>query len=686
MEREQLIHLVQWAQAGNANAMDTLFSAFYNDVYYFALKTVKNEDVACDITQETFLEIIRTIGNLREPAAFVTWMKQITYHQCTRYFNKKTDILVEENEDGNSMFDTLADQSEGSLPAEVVEQEDFRRTIMELVDTLTEEQRSAVMLYYFDELSVGQIAQIQAVSEGTVKSRLNYARKALKKSVEDYEKKHDIKLHSFAPLALFLLCFGKEAMPAAKATAIRATVMATATGAAAGTAVGTGVATAAAATTAKAAGVSVAAKIIAGVVAAALVVGGITIALLPEKKDRNDHEDYEEEEIVAEPSTEEEETSIESELLTLYEPSLEYQKDFQEYLYNYPGWYYTKEGTLMYRSNDPEAAPIEITDIASEIYFLGANFCYYDSQGLLHYPSTTAEDIVFSGIEGAVFQIQSSRDSENKIYDPNCEDYVDGTKYYLATQDSSGVGRYYEYRVDGIYEVRTWEIADLDNIHTSGFSGFSPIGSIDAYSYFLDYTRGGNLYVFDGQLYADQAITDYKQSVDSHDQYVTALYNTGITVDHILTNSYDSFVFTSGDDRAVSIYFGQYAPTEGEIAHNLHTVTLPEGKTVSQIKQVIIRPHGMGLFLFDDGTVYVKRAICTHDNWVTVCDHSTELILEEELTRLYQAGQIQSFAAERSAFFVDYSVPYATFYAIGKDNLTYTIDPSCFCDIPMEEY
>ena len=194
MERELLIELVTKAQNGDSSAMDELFAAFYNDVYYFALKTLKDSDLACDITQETFLEIIKTIGNLKEPVAFVTWMKQITYHQCTRYFKKKKEVLVEEDVVGLTVFDTLEDESEDSVPAEVYEKEEFRNTILEMVNNLSEEQRSAVMMYYFDEMPVGKIAEIQEVSEGTVKSRLNYARKAMKKSVEDYEKKNGIKL------------------------------------------------------------------------------------------------------------------------------------------------------------------------------------------------------------------------------------------------------------------------------------------------------------------------------------------------------------------------------------------------------------------------------------------------------------------------------------------------------------
>lgn len=262
MERNKLIDLVTGAQKGDGKAMEALFEAFYNDVYYFALKTVKDEDTACDITQDTFLEVIRTIGNLKEPAAFVTWLKQVSYHQCTKYFAAKKEVLVEEDEEGNTVFDNLVDESEGSIPAEVYEKEEFRSTVLGIIDELTEQQRSAVLLYYFDELSVGQIAEIQGVSEGTVKSRLNYARKALKKSVEAYEKKHDVKLHSVALLPLLLLFFRRERMPEAKAAEVRAVV----TKAASGTAV-------------KAAGLSLGVKIAVGALVAAVAIGG-AVALM----------------------------------------------------------------------------------------------------------------------------------------------------------------------------------------------------------------------------------------------------------------------------------------------------------------------------------------------------------------------------------------------------------------------
>lgn len=284
MEHEKLIRTVTAAQKGDSAALNELFNAYYNDVYYFALKTVKDEELACDITQETFVEIINTLGQLQAPGAFVTWMKQITYHQCTRYFKKKKDVLVDEDEEGNSIFDTLAEERAEFIPDEAMDQADFRQTILAMIDELSEEQRSAVMMLYFDELSVKQIAEIQGVSEGTVKSRLNYARKAIKSSVETYEKKNGIKLHSVAilPLLLWLFQGAGEAMPAASAASVAAGVSA-ATGTAVAVSAGASAAAAttatAAAVTATKAAVPLVAKIAAGVAAAAVAVGGAAVGI-----------------------------------------------------------------------------------------------------------------------------------------------------------------------------------------------------------------------------------------------------------------------------------------------------------------------------------------------------------------------------------------------------------------------
>ena len=288
MEREKLISLVTSAQAGDSGAMSDLFNAFYNDVYFFALKTCADEDTACEVTQETFIEIINTIGNLHEPAAFITWMKQIAYHQCTRFFKKqksrsKYETLAEENEDGVSVLDFAAEDRQEFIPDEAVDQKEFRQVILDMLDQLSPEHRSAMMLYYYDELSVKDIAKIQCVSESAVKSRLFHGRKFIKKSVEDYEKKNNIKLRSVGLFPLFAWLFqgggtlsgvALSAVVGAITVSTGVTIVISGTGVIAGAGV-----TVASGLAAFWASIPVVAKVVAAAVVVVTAVGGGTVAM-----------------------------------------------------------------------------------------------------------------------------------------------------------------------------------------------------------------------------------------------------------------------------------------------------------------------------------------------------------------------------------------------------------------------
>lgn len=275
MEREQLINTVKAVQNGDNSALSVLFNEYYNDVYYFALKTVKENSLAEDVTQETFIEIINTIGNLKEPAAFPTWIKTITYHQCTRYFKKKKDVIVSEDEEGGTIFDTLPEEHAEFIPDKALDQKSFKKTILSMLDDLSEEQRSAIMMYYFYELSVKQIADIQGVSEGTVKSRLNYGRKALKTSVDGYEKKHNVKLHSFSILPLFgILKWVLDGVSDDSMSASAVKGVAKGIASATGTTIATSTA-----------GSGAASKIISSVVAAAITIGGGATAAIVSDND-----------------------------------------------------------------------------------------------------------------------------------------------------------------------------------------------------------------------------------------------------------------------------------------------------------------------------------------------------------------------------------------------------------------
>ena len=225
MEKEKLTKIVKAVQRGSEAAVTDLYNLYHNDIYYYILRTLDKQndpELAADLTQDTFIEILQTIDKLQDPSAFTTWSRKIAYHRCTAYFRKRHELLADENEDGTTIFDTLVEEREAFIPGEALDKEDLKNIIQEMIDSLPAEQRSAIMMRYFDELSVQQIADIQRTTEGTVKSRLNYGRKAIKRAVEDYEKKHDVKLHcaGIVPLLLWLFRAQKSAKAAGKLSSL----------------------------------------------------------------------------------------------------------------------------------------------------------------------------------------------------------------------------------------------------------------------------------------------------------------------------------------------------------------------------------------------------------------------------------------------------------------------------------
>lgn len=269
MAKKDLSSLVVKAQAGDRNALDQLMQESYETLFYYAYNTVKNEDLAADITQESCIEIINTLGKLRDPNAFRTWAGRIVYHKCAAHYRQTQDeVSLDADEEGQTILERLPDESRDSLPEQIQEDKEFKKVIWQMLDALPAEQRQAMMLYYFENMSVSEIAQIQNKTPGTVKSRLNYGRKAVIAQVEDYEKKTGTRLHSIAPLPLLLYFLFRENKEQTAKTAVVTlqklgkTVSAPAAGVAARAAAGV-------------AGKGLAVKLAAGIAAAAVVLGAV---------------------------------------------------------------------------------------------------------------------------------------------------------------------------------------------------------------------------------------------------------------------------------------------------------------------------------------------------------------------------------------------------------------------------
>lgn len=632
MNVQQQHDLVVRAQAGDSQAMDALFTEYYNNVYYFALKTVKDPDLACDITQETFMEIIRTIGNLKEPAAFMTWMKQITYHQCTRHFRKKMDVLlVGDDDEEDSLFDTLADG--GPVPQEILEKEEFRQTIMGMIDQLSEEQRSAVLLYYFDEMSVPQIAEIQGVSEGTVKSRLNYARKAIKKSVEGYEAKTGVKLRSVAILPLLMLYFGKELMPTAKAaqihTAVMGSVGATGGAAAAATAATTTAATTAAATTAAATTTTTAAavgsgafavKLGAGIVAAALAIGGVAVATgtIPtpwtEQETMAPTETTAETELGTEttiPTETTNPTAYIRDFLTPLKDSLGYKDVFADYPSNRVTYFVTKDGKLATRK-----APHTEVDFGSnadiqQSLVVGQYPAYKDSEGVYHVHTGT-QVISLPGLKGIPVMVSNQ------------------TNYCVVISLDRGQMYYSHYNTAG-------QPVGYDNtpiyMYDAADQG-TALGNITWFAEIMNPDTGWSLrFAADEKIYKMDSFAPRIRE----DSAICLATATGITETDLLSSIGNPSLIYRVADR------------ENIICVDGVELALPEGKTSADVSYAV--GVQTGLVFFTDGTVY------RYDQ--------TGMVYHEELTVLNQNNAIRKVF---TAYTNDKNI-----FLVMEDNLTYLL-------------
>lgn len=290
MEDKELTTLIERAQAGDQGAMEVLLQKAHTPVSYQCRKLLRDPRDAEDMTQEVLLLVYTRLSLLKNPTAFWGWLNSITVNRCMNAL-KRTHIELQfaEDEDGHSVLDNLEELDEQQVPDKALDNTETTRMIEEIVSALPEAQRICTLMYYYDEMSVREIAEAVGVPENTVKSRLNYARKAIKERVLDYEKQ-GVKLYGLSPLPFLLYFLGRsagESADAAQASAAAKQIMALAAGtsaaAGAGTAGGVSAGTAAAGTAAAgAAATGISAKIVTGILVGVLAVGGIvgTVSLV----------------------------------------------------------------------------------------------------------------------------------------------------------------------------------------------------------------------------------------------------------------------------------------------------------------------------------------------------------------------------------------------------------------------
>jgi RNA polymerase sigma-70 factor (ECF subfamily) len=176
-EHEQLP--VPQARAGSPEAWDILFKRYQLPLYVYVFELLHDEQASLDAVQETFINAARYVGSLRDDGKFGSWLFGIAHQKCVQHWRKRS----REKEFFNEQFD--APEEYDDAPSELLIRAEQEAEFMKLLEQLPMAQRSVLLLHFVEDFSLEEIASITEAQLGTVKSRLHYAKKALRKLIED---------------------------------------------------------------------------------------------------------------------------------------------------------------------------------------------------------------------------------------------------------------------------------------------------------------------------------------------------------------------------------------------------------------------------------------------------------------------------------------------------------------------
>ena len=209
-------NLVSAVKNGDEKSFEELYKIYYKKVYFLAKTTLKNNTDAEDVLQQTFILTWKNISSLEDNDAFNTWIQKITLNQCHSLMRKnKPEVSIDDENDKQEILEL---ESDLMLPEVYAQKEDLKIRLGKIIDGLSEVQRQSIQLYYFDEMSVDEIASVMNCSVGTVKSRLFLARNAIRTEIEEAERKTGTKFYGI--IGVPVLAFSKVFSDQIAATSI----------------------------------------------------------------------------------------------------------------------------------------------------------------------------------------------------------------------------------------------------------------------------------------------------------------------------------------------------------------------------------------------------------------------------------------------------------------------------------
>lgn len=178
--------LLQFLQE-DEKAFNELYHRYHRLVYYVAYELCRNDADAKDVMQETFVKVRKAANGLREPEKFKYWLNAVTISRCKDLF-KKNKYGNSDSETGY-LEDKVIETRRYLLPEKELHFKSDQAMLHHFIDLLPQNQKEILLLKFFADMPIKDIAELYDISEGTVKSRIHYAKQSLRGMVENYNQK-----------------------------------------------------------------------------------------------------------------------------------------------------------------------------------------------------------------------------------------------------------------------------------------------------------------------------------------------------------------------------------------------------------------------------------------------------------------------------------------------------------------
>jgi RNA polymerase sigma-70 factor (ECF subfamily) len=179
--------LVERVRSGDGTAFRGLVERYQERVYTLVYGMVRNAEDAKDLTQDAFVKAYRKLDSFRLEASFYTWLYRIAMNGAIDHLRRRARRQESEYDDARAPSEEAEFSADHikSNPGRDLERKQLYGRIMDAMETLSPEHRRIVLLREIEGLSYKEIADSLGLAEGTVMSRLFYARKKLQKALTD---------------------------------------------------------------------------------------------------------------------------------------------------------------------------------------------------------------------------------------------------------------------------------------------------------------------------------------------------------------------------------------------------------------------------------------------------------------------------------------------------------------------